>query len=162
MKKHMISSALTALVLLAGGHTATAQDKANKDGFSSDGGLGGTRINAIANLDLGSGHFTEVEWTYLKDEQAYGFKFERPETRADAEPQDAFMYLICSKPGSKLGNFEIQDLRVVMSGGSTMQASKLKRVEAKDRQCVVADNEAKSLIAKKRIPLDFIEVDMDN
>jgi|GEM_PF-3792321 len=156
MKKTLFT-AVAALAFLSGG--AMAQDK---EGFASDGGPGTTRIDSVSGLDLGSGRYTEVEWTYLKDRQAYGFKFERPETRADAEPKDDFMNLICSQPDKNLGNHEIQRLRIVLSGGTTMQASKLKDLEAEDRICKVLPKGAGVLLADEPTSLDYLVITMEN
>ena len=141
--KKTLATAFSAMFLLGTG-VAAAQEK---DGFPSEGGLGTTRLESTSGGDLGSGRYTEVEWTYYKAKEAYGFMF------AEAEPQDAIA--ICARPGANLGNFEIQDLMVVMSGGTTMQASKLKDLEAEDRVCKRVPKGAKGLTAKKPVPLDF-------
>ena len=149
MKKTIATLLSTAFLFGAG--NAMAQDK---DGFSSDGGLGGTRIDSVSGLDLGSTRYAEVEWTYYKAKEAYGAKF------ADAEPQDAIA--ICSRPGTSLGNFEIQDLMVVMPGGKTLQVSKLKDLEAEDRICKVAPKKAQGLMAQKPVALDYLIITMEN
>ncbi len=141
--KKTLATALSAMFLLGTG-VAAAQEK---EGFASDGGLETTRVDSVSGTDLGSGRYTEVEWTYYKAKEAYGSKF------SDAEPQDAIA--ICARPGTNLGNFEVQDLMVVMSGGTTMAASKLKDLEAEDRVCKRVPKGAKGLTAKKPVPLDF-------
>ena len=95
--------------------------------------------------ELGIRNYTEVEWTLVKDKQAYGFQFRQTRSKDTIA--------ICSRPGKKLGNFEIQ---VIMSDGSTMQASKMKNFEAEDRVCKIIPKDAKGLMAKKPVALDWI------
>ncbi len=146
--KKTLATALSAMFLLGAG-VATAQEK---DGFASEGGLGTTRIEALSGTDLGSSRYTEVEWTYYKAKEAYGAKF------ADAEPQDAIA--ICARPGATgLLQFEIQ---MVLSGGTTMAASKLKDLEAEDRVCKRVPKGAKGLTSKKPVALDYLVITMEN
>jgi hypothetical protein len=142
--KKTLATALSAMFLLGTG-VAAAQDK---DGFASDGGLGGTRIDSLSSTGLGSGRFTSVEWNYNDEKEAYAAKF------ADAEPQDAFA--ICARPGATgLLQFEIQ---MILSSGKTVAASKLKDLEAEDRVCKRVPKGAKGLMAKKPAPLDFVKI----
>ncbi len=148
MKKAFAASMLfTALALGSG--AGNAQGKSDY-GPASEGRPGTTRPDPISGGDLGSGRYTEVEWTYSNAKGAYVSRF------AAAGAEDTVV--ICTRrggDGAKSWNAELGPM-VVMSGGATAALSRLKDIAAQDRVCKVAGRNARGLSAKEPFALDYL------
>lgn len=154
--KKTLATAFSAMFLLGTG-VAAAQEK---DGFASEGGLGTTRLESTSGGDLGSVRYTEVEWTYLKNEKAYGYKLSSAKGFNIGMPPMAMAICAPAEAAQSLLQFEIQMARA--GDGKTQPVSKLRAVKMGDYSCRTFKGNKNTMITSPGdVPGIFIVVEAE-